>query len=187
VFSADSCRESGINQIKMMRVYVLGALAGLLLIGGAGHAGMLPPAGLGDGGPLAADNADQVRIEQHFSIRISPGGPMMPPDMMDDLMDERPERFEERAMGKCFAAGAIAGVQSTQGNRLLLFMRDQHIISAVLEKACRARDFYSGFYIERSPDGLICVNRDKLQSRSGANCRIAKLRALIALPWRRFP
>jgi hypothetical protein len=86
-----------------------------------------------------------------------------------------------------FAAGAIAGVQSAQGNRLLLFMRDQHIISAVLEKACRARDFYSGFYIERSPDGLICVNRDKLQSRSGSNCRIAKLRALIALPWRRFP
>lgn len=176
----------------MMRGYVLGALAGLLLIGGAEQAKALPPLSAIDGdplsrGPLSSDSAEQVRIEQHFSIRISPAGPMMPPDMMDDLMDERPERFEERAMGKCFASGAIQGVQSAEGNRLLLFMRDQHIISAVLEKACRARDFYSGFYIERSPDGQICVNRDKLQSRSGANCRIARLRALIALPWRRFP
>lgn len=175
----------------MKRDYLLGALAGLVLIG-AGEAYALPAVvgpslGVAEGGPLSGDNADQVRIEQHFSIRISPGGPMMPPDMMDDLMDERPERFEERAMGKCFASGAIAGVQSAEGNRLLLFMRDQHIISAVLEKACRARDFYSGFYIERSADGQLCVNRDKLQSRSGANCRIAKLRALVALPWRRFP
>jgi hypothetical protein len=176
--------------MMMQHGHVLGALAGLLLIGGVAH-GAMPPLGLGapagDGGPLSGESAQQVRIEQHFSIRISPGGPMMPPDMMDDLMDERPERFEERPMGKCFASGAIAGVQSAEGNRLLLFMRDQHIISAVLEKACRARDFYSGFYIERSSDGMICVNRDKLQSRSGANCRIAKLRALIALPWRHYP
>ena len=174
----------------MKRAYVLGALGGLVLIGGAGAAFALPPVlGASDsgGGPLSADSAEQVRIEQHFSIRISPGGPMMPPDMMDDLMDERPERFEERAMGKCFASGAIAGVQSAQGNRLLLFMRDQHIISAVLEKACRARDFYSGFYIERSPDGMICVGRDRLQARSGMSCRIARLRALLALLWRRFP
>lgn len=170
----------------MKRGHVLGALGGLLLIGGAGHALALPPAG-GDGGLLAADDADQVRIEQHFSIRITPGGQAMPPDMMDDLMDERPERFEERAMGRCFAAGAIVGVQSAQGNRLLIFMRDQHIISAALEKMCHARDFYSGFYVERSPDGLICAGRDKLQSRSGANCRIARLRALVALPPRRFP
>jgi hypothetical protein len=170
----------------MKRGYVLGALGGLLLIGGAGHALALPPP-VGDGGVLAGDSAGQVRIEQHFSIRISPGGPMMPPDMMDDLMDERPERFGERPMGRCFAAGAIAGVQSAEGNRLLIFMRDQHIISAVLEKMCRARDFYSGFYIERSPDGMICAGRDKLQSRSGANCRIARLRALVALPWRRDP
>ncbi len=136
---------------------------------------------------MESHNPEQVRIEQHFSIRIAPGGPVMPPDMMDDLMDERPERFEEKPMGKCFATGAVLGVQSAEGNRLLLFMRDQHIISAVLEKACRARDFYSGFYVERSPDGQICAERDKLQARSGANCRILRLRSLIALPWRRYP
>jgi hypothetical protein len=104
---------------------------------------MLPPVGGRSFGPIGGSNPEQVRIEQHFSIRIAPGGPVMPPDMMDDLMDERPERFEEKAMGKCFASGAVLGVQSAEGNRLLLFMRDQHIISAVLEKACRARDFYS--------------------------------------------
>jgi hypothetical protein len=170
--------------------FALLALAGLVLAGAA-QADVLPPMGAGAGGrsfgPLGADNPEQVRIEQHFSIRIAPGGPVMPPDMMDDLMDERPERFEEKPMGKCFATGAVLGVQSAEGNRLLLFMRDQHIISAVLEKACRARDFYSGFYVERSPDGQICAERDKLQARSGANCRIIRLRALIALPWRRYP
>jgi len=169
--------------------YALLALAGLMLTGAA-QADMLPSMGGTVGGrsfgPMSSGgNPEQVRIEQHFSIRIAPGGPVMPPDMMDDLMDERPERFEEKAMGKCFASGAVLGVQSAEGNRLLLFMRDQHIISAVLEKACRARDFYSGFYVERSPDGQICVARDRLQARSGASCHIARLRALIALPWRR--
>ncbi|WP_343610138.1 hypothetical protein [Novosphingobium sp.] len=164
--------------------YALLALAGLVLAGAA-QADMLPPVGGRSFGPIGGSNPEQVRIEQHFSIRIAPGGPVMPPDMMDDLMDERPERFEEKAMGKCFASGAVLGVQSAEGNRLLLFMRDQHIISAVLEKACRARDFYSGFYVERSPDGQVCVDRDRLQARSGASCHIARLRALIALPWRR--
>ena len=88
--------------------YALLALAGLVLAGAA-QADMLPPVGGRSFGPIGGSNPEQVRIEQHFSIRIAPGGPVMPPDMMDDLMDERPERFEEKAMGKCFASGAVPG------------------------------------------------------------------------------
>ena len=132
------------------------------------------------------DSWHQVRIEQHWSIRITPGAPVLPPDMLDELQQpQRPQHYEERPMGKCVAIGAIAAVQSGEGNRLLFFMRDQHIISAALEKACRAHDFYSGFYIARNGDGLLCTDRDKLQSRTGANCKIKRLKVLIETGGRR--
>ena len=130
----------------------------------------------------------QVRIEQHFSIRISPGAPMMPPDMLADLRNDEPSpRFEERNIGKCVSVSGLVGVQSAEGNRLLLFMRDRAVVTAQLEKACQSRDFYSGFYVERPADGQLCVNRDKLQSRSGANCKIHRLRSLVDVGSRRFP
>ena len=36
------------------------------------------------------------------------------------------------------------------------------MVSAALERSCSARDFYSGFYVERNADGQICVKRDTL-------------------------
>lgn len=173
----------------------------LLLSGSAGWSG---GSGDGPGGdragavidpvpgvdPLRPEWPRQVRIEQHFSIRISPGMPMeLPPDVRMDLEQDDPSpRLEERPFGKCLAIPAIAAVQGGDGNRLLLFTRDQRIVMATLDKACRARDFYSGFYVERHADGMICVERDALQSRSGANCRVKRLRELVQVaPQHRFP
>ena len=85
----------------------------------------------------------------------------------------------EREMGRCLPVAGIAGVQVGQGNRLILFMRDRRVISAALERACSARDYYSGFYVERSNDGQICVRRDSLLSRSGANCKLTRLHQLV--------
>ena len=134
------------------------------------------------------DSWHQVRIEQHFFIRITPGGPAVPPQMQVELQQEEvPSHYEEHRVGRCLAIGGIGAVQGGEGNRLLLFMRDQHIISAMLEKACQARDFYSGFYVERNSDGLICADRDTLQSRSGANCKLKRLFELVPAGWRRFP
>jgi hypothetical protein len=62
----------------------------------------------------------------------------------------------------------------------MLYLRDQRIISANLEKACSARDFYSGFYVDQNSDGLLCVDRDKLHSRTGANCEVERMRQLVA-------
>lgn len=84
-------------------------------------------------------------------------------------------------MGKCVSVAGIAGVQPRRGNRLVLFMRDQRIVAADLERACSARDFYSGFYVERSEDGMLCVDRDRLQSRTGARCKLSRLRQLVAV------
>lgn len=127
--------------------------------------------------------ARQVRIEQRMTIRIAPQSPVLRQNLMADLREqtEAPPRFEERKIGSCLPVSSIAGVQAETGNRLLLFMRDQRLVAASLEKACRARDFYSGFYLERSKDGMLCVDRDKLQARSGANCEISRLRQLVAV------
>ena len=90
--------------------------------------------------------AHQVRIEQHLTIRITPGAPVMPPEVLDEIQQgPPPEHYAMRHMSQCVAIAGIGAVHGVQGNRLLFFMRDQHIVLAALEKACRAEDFYSGF------------------------------------------
>ncbi len=130
--------------------------------------------------------AEQVRMEQHIVIRISPAAPAVPLPRPDarrnfaaDMARGGSNRFEERGMGKCVPVSAISGVQISAQNRLILFMRDQRIISAALEKGCGARDFYSGFYVERSTDGMMCSGRETLQSRTGVSCKLGKLRQLV--------
>lgn len=123
----------------------------------------------------------QVRIEQRVTIRIAPRDPAIRPSMLAEMSRAVPSaNLTERKMGKCVSVSGIAAVQPDAGGRLLLFMRDQRLVSASLEKACRARDFYSGFYLERTGDGLLCVERDKLHSRAGASCEISKMRQLVA-------
>ncbi|MDB5725774.1 MAG: hypothetical protein JWQ16_2528 [Novosphingobium sp.] len=131
-------------------------------------------------GNIRVPVANQVRIERQITIRISPRGAAPPVPMFDLPERGRPPRIAEHRMGKCLPIGGIAGVQVGRDNRLTVFMRDRRTISLGLEKSCRAQDFYSGFYVERSLDGQLCVDRDRLQSRSGANCALTRLRQLIA-------
>ncbi|MEM9500426.1 MAG: hypothetical protein AAF941_01145 [Pseudomonadota bacterium] len=124
----------------------------------------------------------QVRIERRVVVRISP----QRGSNRNNLLAQMPQQalrtqFEERKMDKCVPVSGIAGVQTGSGNRLLLFLRDQRIITVNLEQACRARDFYSGFYVERNEDGNLCVARDKLQSRTGAKCEVERMRQLVAV------
>lgn len=127
------------------------------------------------------NNQAQVRIERRVIVRISPGRAHSP-DGEGDLTDQpavRTIRFSERPMGRCVPIREIASVQAMRERRLLFIMRDRQIVSASLQKGCRARDFYSGFYVERSHDGLICIKRDLLQSRAGAKCEVNLLRRFI--------
>lgn len=136
--------------------------------------------------PLAAMRAwwvaRQVRIEQRVVVRIAP----QPLAARQNLLAELPRpsdapRFEERRKEKCVPLSGIAGVQTGSGNRLVLFLRDRRMMSVNLEKSCRARDFYSGFYVEKNKDGRLCVDRDKLQSRTGARCEVDTMRQLVAV------
>jgi hypothetical protein len=128
-----------------------------------------------------AQGQNQLRIEQRVTIRIAPrAAPPPQANMMMDLPQRPlPPRMTERDMGRCLAVAGIAGVQVGHGNRLILFMRDRRVISAALERSCSARDYYSGFYVEQNTDGQICVRRDSLLSRSGANCKLTQLRQLV--------
>jgi hypothetical protein len=122
----------------------------------------------------------QVRIEQRVVIRISPQPLAARNNLLADLPDrEVSPRFQEREKAKCVPLEGIAGVQTGSGNRLVLFLRDRRMISVNLEKSCRARDFYSGFYVEKNKDGRLCVDRDKLQSRTGARCEVEAMRSLV--------
>ncbi len=126
--------------------------------------------------------ANQVRIEQRVVVRIAPASPAARQNMMADLPQRAiPPRFEERGKEKCVTLDGIAGVQTGSGNRLVLFLRDRRMISVNLEKSCRARDFYAGFYVEKNKDGRLCIERDRLQSRTGARCEVEMMRELVAV------
>jgi len=125
---------------------------------------------------------NQIRIERRVIVRIGPQRSANRRNMLATLPQRAlTTRYKERKTDKCVAVERIAGVQTGSGNRLLLFMQDQKILSINLEKACRARDFYSGFYVERAKDGQLCVDRDKLHSRNGTHCEIDRMMQLVAL------
>lgn len=120
---------------------------------------------------------NQVRLEQRVIIRIAPSSPQRAQRSFAEL-DAQASGFEEVRLGQCVPINMIAAATPEQ-DRLLLFMRDQRILSARLERACNPEDFYSGFYIERQ-DGKLCEGRDRLQSRAGASCRVTRLNRLVA-------
>lgn len=124
----------------------------------------------------------QVRIEQHIILRISPvPGPLDPNAAAFGPPPAAPARLVERRMAECIPIASIAGAQPQRGSRLLLFLRDRRLVAADLEKACSARDFYSGFYVEKlNADGRLCAQRDRVLARSGARCGISAFRQLVA-------
>lgn len=127
--------------------------------------------------------AAQVRIEQRIIWRVSPM-PSTARDTASALMPLGPRSapaLVERKMDKCLPMSAIAGGQAQAGSRLILFLRDRRMVAANLERACSARDFYSGFYVDKpNADGRLCVDRDRILARSGARCEISSFRLLVA-------
>ncbi|MEZ5710607.1 MAG: hypothetical protein R3E02_14610 [Blastomonas sp.] len=129
----------------------------------------------------------QVRFEQRIVIRVprrtsdtaaraSLSAVAPPPPPSEPRNDVR---LKPRKIGKCVAMNEIAGVQVWSDDSLMLYMRDNRLIRAELENACRARDFYQGFYMEKSKDGNMCVERDVLQARSGSKCEVEKIRQMV--------
>ena len=126
----------------------------------------------------------QVRVTQRVTIRITARRQDARQPLSADVADApAPMRahLEERKMGDCVPIGDIAAVDPGPENRLILYMRDRTLISAALDRECSAREFYSGFYVERTDDGKLCVKRDKLQSRAGASCGVKRLSRIVSV------
>lgn len=125
----------------------------------------------------------QVRIEQRIIIRVPrqslSRSSLVPIPAPRRAPPPEPPRFERRKIGKCLAMRDVTGVRVINNDMLVLFMRDQRMIEAQLERTCSAREFYQGFYMERSGDGRLCVDRDMLQARSGSKCEVERLRQLV--------
>lgn len=125
----------------------------------------------------------QVRIEQRIIIRVPRQSlsrtSLMPMPAPRRAPPPEPPKFERRKVGKCLAMRDVTGVRVINDDMLVLFMRDQRMIEAELERSCAAREFYQGFYMERSADGRLCVDRDLLQARSGSKCEVERLRQLV--------
>lgn len=171
------------------------ALLGVLLISSlpladernsrAGEGGASVPARVGDALSPVQEPLAQVRIEQRIIIRVPRQSLSRsallpaPPPLPRRAPNPEPPRFERRKVGKCLAMRDVTGVRVINDDMLVLFMRDQRMIEAELERSCSAREFYQGFYMERSEDGRLCVDRDLLQARSGSKCEVNKLRQLV--------
>lgn len=126
-------------------------------------------------------SGEQVRIERRVILRISPAPGPARQNFTADVPRTTRARVVERPMGQCIDSDNVGGV-ADRGDHLVMFMRDRRTVAARLEKGCSPRDFYLGFYMERSEDGKICVRRDRLMSRSGAKCQVAKFSQLVLEP-----
>lgn len=119
----------------------------------------------------------QVRIEQQTTVRVAPRSTAVRRGMIVERRSV--SRIVERKIGRCLPITGLGGVEVEAGNSMILYLRDRRVVRAQLERSCRARDFYSGFYLAANDDGKVCVGRDTLLSRSGANCRLTRIRQLV--------
>jgi hypothetical protein len=128
----------------------------------------------------------QISVRQRVYVRITPRVSRDSMDNRRNMLARAPQpavtkRYREKKPNRCVQVKEIMNVQTGSGNRLLLFMDNSRVMSVNLEKACRARDFYAGFYVEKTKDGKMCVERDLLQSRNGAKCGMERIMQLAEI------
>ena len=122
----------------------------------------------------------QMRIEKRVIIRVPRRAPRSAAAAVSSLREQAaPESYREKRIGRCLPMDSILGVRMFGERHIDLLTTDRHRVRARLEKKCEARNFYSGFYMEKTGDGKICANRDVLHSRTGMKCEIDRFRRLV--------
>jgi hypothetical protein len=162
-----------LRNVKIM----IGAIA--LVLGGAaatGESGLLPDPSFASAlHARFGDSWYQVRAEQRVIIRLpsrqTPGAPRNG--------RTNSVKYEEKKIGKCILMDRLVASRPGPKESLELATRDGALIRAYLGDGCLAREFYAGAYVERSADGKLCIDRDILHARTGAQCEIDKFRVLV--------
>jgi hypothetical protein len=115
----------------------------------------------------------QNRDQQRTIIRIPPK-PAPAPSRRSEAV-----KWKEEKIGKCILMDRLVGSRPGPKDSLEILTRDGNVIRAYLGDGCLAREFYAGAYVERSADGKLCIDRDLLHARTGAQCEIDKFRLLV--------
>jgi hypothetical protein len=153
-------------------------LRNLLLAIGAGTlslAGAAATAEVGWGEPVAVSGwfhiefGYQRRDKERVIIRIPP----------KPARRSEPVKWKEQKIGKCILMNRLVGSRPGPKESLEILTSDGNVIRAYLGDGCLAREFYAGAYVERSADGKLCIDRDLLHARTGAQCEIDKFRLLV--------
>jgi len=114
-----------------------------------------------------------LTIHQQMIIRVSPGSRRA-------MAGGQPVDWEEHHGPHCVAARQISHADLMRQESVDLILRDGTRLRARLERRCPALDYYYGFYIGQTRDGLICADRDAIRSRVGGECQIDSFRSLRA-------
>lgn len=152
---------------------------------------LVPTLGLAAVAPLAlsaaaAPDADgtlyaQLTIRERVIIRIprlDPRPVTRPPDPRAPRARAVVVEWEEKKAPSCVPTATLAGAHFTSDGDVDLALNDGRRIRAKLEDDCPTLNFYGGFYLQQTADGMTCAKRDAIRSRSGRRCEIGRFRAL---------
>jgi hypothetical protein len=130
--------------------------------------------GSGDeAGPKDGEQYAQVTVRQQIMIRVPQRRPVSAGAALSHWREGRGPR--------CVAARAVAAATSLGPASVDLILRDNSRVRARLDSGCGGLDFYRGFYVSDTEDGLICADRDAIRSRMGGQCGIDQFRTLTAV------
>lgn len=135
---------------------------------------LAPAAMASEPAPLDGIQLAQLTIHQRIVIRI----PRLdaPPPM--PLPMPKPMRLVEKKGPKCVPMDTLGAAVVTTADSIDLLTTEGERFRARLGDDCPALDFYSGLYLKRTADGMLCAKRDTLRSRSGSSCEIAGFKRL---------
>ena len=119
-----------------------------------------------------------ITFHQQIIIVRNPVGAPAPPAAASANVTRF--RWEEHRGPRCIAWAQIAGSGLLTQDSVDLIFRDNTRVRARLERHCPALDYYNGFYLAATPDGLICGGRDSIRARTGGQCQIDRFRSLRA-------
>ncbi|QJU60512.1 hypothetical protein HL653_07015 [Sphingomonas sp. AP4-R1] len=110
----------------------------------------------------------QLTIRRRVVVRVQTNAPPPPPE----------ELTEKKGPG-CLPMGDVLGAAVIASNSVDFILRGGKRMRARFSSSCPALDYYSGFYIVPTTDGMICADRDAVRSRAGGECSIERFRALV--------
>ena len=140
----------------------------------AGAAALLLLAFAGSQHPPRAQSpqATGVTVRHQLIIRVPRGARPTAP------AGASPIHWREGRGPRCVSTREIVGATLLGQDSVDLILRDSSRIRAHLQRRCPALDYYYGFYVSPTPDGMICADRDSIRSRVGGECQIDQFRSL---------